>query len=152
MSGSEVGYLYWEEPGEPWDSGRRVYEAQADADDPSNFQIHALGTLLAAHPSPCESLCRGEARKLGMGSATAGLLPRCVRALAGRQPIGSCTVKVLLAGECCRIAAEQTGDDVLVAGRLTARLRRGVAGLPLPQPDAATQVAINPIQRLIEFL
>jgi hypothetical protein len=54
MSGSEAGYLYWEEPGEPWDSGWRVFvgdETQADADDPSNFQINALETLLAEHPA-----------------------------------------------------------------------------------------------------
>lgn len=56
MSGAIPGYLYWEEP-EPeakWDSGWRVFvgdETQTDADDPSNFQINAIETLVAQHPA-----------------------------------------------------------------------------------------------------
>ena len=54
MSGSKAGYLYWEKPNEPWDSGWRAFvgdETQADVDDPSNFQINALETLLTEHPA-----------------------------------------------------------------------------------------------------
>jgi hypothetical protein len=54
MSGSTPGYVYWEEPDAPWDSGWRVFvgdETQVEADEPANFQINALEALVAKHPA-----------------------------------------------------------------------------------------------------
>jgi hypothetical protein len=46
-------YVRWDEPTEPADSGWVLFvgdETQADADDPDNFQLNALGTVRAVHP------------------------------------------------------------------------------------------------------
>jgi hypothetical protein len=52
--GELPGYLYWEPPSEPADSGWRVFvgdETQDEADDPDNFQINAVETLTRHHPA-----------------------------------------------------------------------------------------------------
>lgn len=54
--------LYWEQPDKPGDSGWRVFsgiETQADADDPKNFQINAVSTLIAVHPQLAQVLAPG---------------------------------------------------------------------------------------------
>jgi hypothetical protein len=53
MDGADPGYVYWERPEDPWDSGWRVFvgdETQADADTPENFQINRLDALVGEHP------------------------------------------------------------------------------------------------------
>ena len=54
--------LYWEQPDAPGDSGWRVFsgtETQADADDPKNFQINAVSTLVTVHPQLAQVLAPG---------------------------------------------------------------------------------------------
>jgi hypothetical protein len=63
LSGETPGYVYWEQPDEAWDSGWRLFvgdETQADADEPTNFQINALETLLAEHPALASLFVEGE--------------------------------------------------------------------------------------------
>lgn len=52
-AGEFPGYVYWEPPDEPADSGWRVLvgdETQEDADDPDAFQVNAVETLTTFHP------------------------------------------------------------------------------------------------------
>jgi hypothetical protein len=56
-------YVYWEEPDGPGDSGWRIFtgaETQADADDPSNFQVSAIATLLTVHPQLAQVISAGK--------------------------------------------------------------------------------------------
>ncbi|HEY3548008.1 MAG TPA: DUF2185 domain-containing protein [Propionicimonas sp.] len=62
VAGEFPRYLYREEPDGPGDSGWRIFvgdEVQADADDPSNFCISAVSTLVAVHPELAQLLVPG---------------------------------------------------------------------------------------------
>src|SRR4051812_24073144 len=62
VEGEFPRYLYREAPDGPGDSGWRVFsgnETQEDADDPSNFQINAVSTMLAVHPQLSQLLIPG---------------------------------------------------------------------------------------------
>lgn len=62
LPGDFPRWLYWEQPDHPGDSGWRVFsgiETQADAEDPKNFQINAVSTLIAVHPQLRQVLAPG---------------------------------------------------------------------------------------------
>ena len=62
LAGEFPRRLYWEQPDGPGDSGWRVFsgtETQADADDPKNFPINAVSTLIAVHPQLAQVLAPG---------------------------------------------------------------------------------------------
>jgi len=62
VAGEFPRYLYREQPDDPQDSGWRVFtgsETQEDADDPDNFQVNAVSTLLMVHPQLAQVLAPG---------------------------------------------------------------------------------------------
>ena len=66
-------YVRWDEPTEPADSGWVLFvgdETQADADDPSNFQINAVGTVRAVHPQLRQLLRSGMSGEWEWSDAT----------------------------------------------------------------------------------
>ena len=62
VAGEFPRYLYREQPDGPGDSGWRIFtgsESQAEADDPDNFQVNAVATLLAVHPQLAQVVKEG---------------------------------------------------------------------------------------------